>query len=77
MDDPVKQATELAQATGKTVEEVRRFGEFADQLFGKGLSTQMLLDHLGDLIGIELWHSGSVTGGGIPMIWMPIPMLRR
>ena len=41
MDDPVKQATELAKATGKTVEEVRKFGEFADQLFGKGLSNAL------------------------------------
>lgn len=38
MDDPVKQATELAKATGATIEQVRKFGEFADQIFGKGLS---------------------------------------
>jgi hypothetical protein len=41
MDDPLTQATELAKATGKTVEEVRKFGEFADQLFGKGLSNAL------------------------------------
>lgn len=46
MDDPIKQATELAEATGKTVEEVRKFGEFADQLFGKGISN--VLGMIGD-----------------------------